>query len=198
MIHLNKFPTTAPMLKLAQIVVLLMTLINGHSLAASQIADRILVAINSIPYSQLQVERYLNVKESLRDNIQNSQTVQESNWSMALNVFIQDMMIHQDATKSSGFRPTKEAIQRLRFKTEKNLEQSSNFKASFDRLGLKRADVETELLKIATVENYRRGKKSLDTDEKSSSNKWEEELTRRSIVRYLDGAKSWIRIEPTP
>ena len=61
-------------------------------LYAGVVADRIVVAVNSIPYSQLQIERYIDVKESLRDNIASSQTVQQSNWALALDAFIRDMM----------------------------------------------------------------------------------------------------------
>lgn len=175
---------------------LLIAIFASSAALANVIADRIVVAINSIPYSQIQIERYINVKESLRDNIEKSQPVQQSNWELALAAFTTDMMIHQDATKSSGFRPTKEAIQKLRFKCEKNLSQSQVFKASFDRLGLEREEIETELLKIATVENYKRGKKSLDSDEKSNLGSWEDELLKRSIIRYLENAKTWTNIEP--
>jgi hypothetical protein len=167
------------------------------SLAQAQvIADRIVVSINNIPYSQLHIERYMNVRESLRDQISGSLPVQQSNWELATQTFVQEMMIHQDATKSSGFRPTKEAIQKLRFKSEKNVAESESFKQAFDRLGLRRTELETEILKIATVENYRRGKRSLDTDPKESSNNWEQDLSTRSIVRYMNNAKSWIKIEP--
>ncbi len=172
------------------------TMLAPESLFARSIADRIILAINSIPYSQTQIERYINVKETLRDGIEKSQTVQQSNWNLAITAFVKDMMIHQDATKSSGFRPTKEAIQRLRFKTEKNISMSPEFKAAFDRLGLTRTDIETEILKITTVENYRRGKKSLDDEETSSGSSWEDDLAKRSIVRYFDDAKTWITLEP--
>lgn len=177
-------------------IIFLAAIFGSSSALGNVIADRIIVAINSIPYSQIQIERYINVKESLRDNIEKSQPVQQSNWELALTAFTTDMMIHQDATKSSGFRPTKEAIQRLRFKCEKNLSQSQTFKTSFDRLGLEREEIETELLKIATVENYKRGKKTLDSDDKSNLGSWEDELLKRSIIRYLDNAKTWTNIEP--
>jgi hypothetical protein len=178
------------------IIALWCTMLAPESLFAKAIADRIILAINSIPYSQTQIERYINVKETLRDGIEKSQTVQQSNWNLAINAFVKDMMIHQDATKSSGFRPTKEAIQRLRFKTEKNISMSPEFKTAFDRLGLARTEIETEILKITTVENYRRGKKSLDEEETSSGSSWEDDLAKRSIVRYFDDAKTWITLEP--
>lgn len=175
----------------------LMTIFT-HDRASAQTADRVVVAVNSIPYTQLQVERYISVKESLRDDAKTSQTVQESNWPMALEAFIRDMMIHQDATKSSGFRPTKEAIYKLRALSDKNIGTAPQFKADFVRLGLDRAQIETEVLKIATVENYRRGKKSLDINGTQTAANWEEELVKRSIVRYFDDAKTWKQINPQP
>jgi hypothetical protein len=166
--------------------------------ASGQTADRVVVAINSIPYTQLQIERFINVKETLRDNVKTAQIVKESNWPLALEVFIRDMMIHQDATKSSGFRPTKEAILRLRTKSSGGVADAPQFKDAFERLGLTQSQAETEVLKIGTIENYRRGKKSLDINGKSSSANWEDELVKRSIVRYFDEAKTWKPMTPKP
>ena len=162
------------------------------------IADRVLVAINNIPYTQLQLESYLNVKESLRDEASSSQVVKESNWLQAIDAFINDMMIHQEATKSSGFRPTKETIQKLRARVEKTAAAAPQFKAVFDRLRLTRTELENEILRIATVENYRKGKASLSSNRKNIQDSWENELKSRSIVRLFDDAKTWKTIQPLP
>jgi hypothetical protein len=129
-----------------------------HRALSQTTVDRIIVSINNIPYSQLQIERYINVKESLRDDPIKSQTVQESNWSIVLSAFIADMTVHQDASKSSGFRPTVESIQKLRVRSEKAAQTAPQFKTAFDRLGISRNEIESEALKIATIENFRRGK----------------------------------------
>jgi hypothetical protein len=160
------------------------------------VADRVVVAINNIPYTQLQIESYLNVKESLRDNADSSQVVNETNWSIALDAFTNDMMIHQEATKSSGFRPTKESIQKLRARSEKITGTVPQFKSAFERLMLNSNEVESEILKIATVENYRKGKASLSTTSKNAQVGWEQELKTRSIIRLFDGAKTWKLIQP--
>jgi len=160
------------------------------------LADRVVVAINNIPYTQLQIESYLNVKESLRDNADSSQVVNETNWPIALDAFTNDMMIHQEATKSSGFRPTKESIQKLRARSEKITGTVPQFKSAFERLMLNSNEVESEILKIATVENYRKGKASLSTNGKNTQVGWEQELKTRSIVRLFDGAKTWKLIQP--
>jgi hypothetical protein len=160
------------------------------------VADRVVVAINNIPYTQLQIESYLNVKESLRDNADSSQVVNGTNWSMAIDAFTNDMMIHQEATKSSGFRPTKESIQKLRARSEKITSSVPQFKAAFERLMLSSNEIESEILRIATVENYRKGKASLSTNGKNAQAGWEKELQSRSIVRLFDGAKTWKVIQP--
>lgn len=161
-------------------------------------ADRVVVAINNIPYTQLQLESYLNVKESLRDDAAASQVVKESNWAQALDAFISDMMIHQEATKSSGFRPTKETIQKLRARVEKTSASVPQFKTAFDRLRLTRPELENEILRISTVENYRKGKASLSTNGKNAQDTWQNELKSRSIVRLFNDAKTWKNIQPLP
>lgn len=166
--------------------------------ALAQIGDRIVIAINNIPYTQLQIERYINVKEALRDNIKSSQPLKASNWSEAIEAFSRDMMIHQDATKSSGFRPTKEAIARMRLKSEKSIQDAPAFKAAFERLHLDKINLETEILKIITVENYRRGKKSLNIDSKNATDQWEQELINRSVVRYFEDAKQYKELSAAP
>lgn len=162
------------------------------------IADRVVVAINNIPYTQLQLESYLNVKESLRDDAAASQVVKESNWAQALDAFINDMMIHQEATKSSGFRPTKETIQKLLARVEKTAASAPQFKTAFDRLRLTRQELENEILRISTVENYRKGKASLSTNGKNVHDTWQNDLKSRSIVRLFDDAKTWKNIQPLP
>jgi len=163
-----------------------------------RIADRVVVAINNIPYSQLQIERYVDVKESLRDNPGASEIVKESNWPLAVEAFIKDMTIHQEASKSSGFRPSREAILKLRMRSEKSLDTVAHFKSAFEHLMLDRAEIENEVLKVATVENYRRGKASLNTNGKSSVTNWESDLIGRTTVRFFDEAKAWKTIQPKP
>lgn len=160
------------------------------------VADRVVVAINNIPYTQVQIEIYLNVKESLRDNADSSQVVNGTNWPLAIDAFTNDMMIHQEATKSSGFRPTRESIQKLRARSEKITGAVPQFKAAFERLMLSSKEIESEILRIATVENYRKGKASLSANGKNTQTGWEKELQSRSIVRLFDGAKTWKVIQP--
>lgn len=180
------------------------------------LGNRVVVAVNSIPYTQLQIERYINTKETLRDAPQNSQTVNGSNWQQAVDAFVNDMAIHQEASKSSGFRPSKEAIQKLRFKIENALEQAPQFKQAFTRLGLSKIEIETEALRIATVENFRRGKSTLSsapqtqssqksdappasqTNNKETRGSWEKDLKDRTIVRYFDDGLTWKEIQPKP
>lgn len=168
----------------------------------SEITDRIVVVVNSLPYSQLQVERYINIKESLRSDAIRSQLVQSSNWDMALSEFIKEMAIHQEAAKSSGFRPTKDAVEKLRLRSDAAAKTAPQFKPAFDRLGLTKEELEIQILKILTVENYRRGKSSLNkTDAKKSTTEqpaWETELNAHAIVRYFDEARVYVPITFKP
>ncbi len=175
------------------------TIVNAER---SEITDRIVVVINSLPYSQLQVERYINVKEALRDDASRSQVVQSSNWDMALSEFIKQMAVHQEATKSSGFRPTKDAVEKLRLRCDGAAKTAPQFKPAFDRLGLTKEELEIQILKILTVENFRRGKSSLDKTEAKKTTAtqpaWEMDLNARAIVRFFDDAKIYSPITFMP
>jgi hypothetical protein len=159
------------------------------------IADRIVVVINNLPYSQLEIERYINSKECLRDDAGKSQVVQNSNWNLALDAFISDMSIHQEASKSSGFRPTKDAVEKLRVRCENMTKTAAQFKPAFERIGLFQPELENEILKILTVENYRHGKAALSKTashrDSSPHSTWESELAYRTIIRYFDDAKTY-------
>ncbi len=172
---------------------------TGSSLiAASSILDRVVLMINSIPYTQTQIERYIAVKESLRDQPEIAQIVQESNWSIALDAFTADMMIHQEASKSSGFRPSRETVEKLRARSDRSREASPALKTAFTRLGLIQSSIETEILRIATVENYRRGRVSMNGNgrNKDAAAPWEKELKDRTIVRLFDDARVWTSLAP--
>jgi hypothetical protein len=153
--------------------------------------DRVVVMINSIPYTQTQIERYMAVKESLRGSPESAQIVQESNWGLALTAFIDDMMIHQEASKSSGFRPSRETIDKLRVRSERSLLDASALRSAFERLSLSRISIESEILRIATVENYRRSRTSMNGRGKENAVSWDSELKDRTIIRLFDDAQVW-------
>ncbi|MCX6119879.1 MAG: hypothetical protein NT027_20280, partial [Proteobacteria bacterium] len=73
--------------------------------ASAQIGDRLVIAINGIPYSQIQIESHLNTKEALRADPSNSELVSATNWPLAVKAFIDDTVIYQEAIKGSGNRP---------------------------------------------------------------------------------------------
>jgi hypothetical protein len=195
----NKITRNQPHISLAAAIGAVFTALSISSFTTktqaqpAAVADRIVVVINNLPYSQLQVERYINVKEALRDDASKSQVVSSSNWNLALDEFTSQMAIHQEASKSSGFRPSKEAIGKLRLRCESAAKNAPQFKPAFDRLGLSNEELETQILKILTVENFRRGKTTLNKTESqktsSTQSSWETELKEHSIVRYFEDAK---------
>jgi hypothetical protein len=159
--------------------------------ATAAMVDRVILTINNIPYTQTQIERFIDVKESLRDHPETAQIVNESNWGLAIDAFITDMSIHQEASKSSGFRPTRETVQKLRLRSESSIAAAPALKSAFDRLGINRTSIETEILRVSTVENYRRGRSNLNGKFKDTAENWEKELKDRTIVRFFDDARVW-------
>jgi hypothetical protein len=165
--------------------------------AGAEIADRVVVSVNNIPYTQSQIERYLNVKECLRDDPGSAQTVGAANWKEAVASFVRDFSIHQEASKSSGFRPSRESVDRLGQRCGKNLEKSQTLQNTFARLKLAKSSLESELLRVATIENFRRSRATLSQSKQGNGTTWEKEIDDRTVVRYFERALEWVPLEPT-
>ena len=169
---------------------------NAAEPSPSTLGDRLVLSINNVPYSQLQIEGYLNVKEALRGDIEKSQVVAAENWAAALAAFMLDMTLYQEATKSSGFRPQKDGIQKSLTRIESSSSKSNSFNLKFKDLGLDESAIKEHLSRILTVENLKRSRQGLDKN-KSANQDWEQELQKHSIVRWFDGGKNYESIRPT-
>ncbi|MCX6124322.1 MAG: hypothetical protein NTV34_06175 [Proteobacteria bacterium] len=115
---------------------------------------------------------------------------------MALAAFMLDMTLYQEATKSSGFRPQKDGIQKSLLRIENSVSKSASFKLKFNDLGLDEAAIKEHLSRILTVENLKRSRQGLDKN-KSGNQDWEQELQKHSIIRWFDGGKNYESIQPT-
>jgi hypothetical protein len=165
--------------------------------AEAVLGDRVVVSINNIPYTQLQVEGYVNVKETLRKDIENSLPVSQDNWQIALAAFILDMVVYQEANKSSGFRPQSEGVQKSLEIVKSSLAKSPTFSNRFQKLGIDDQLIKEHLSRILTLENLRRSRKSFSR-EKDSNNNWEEDLQKNSLVRWYDNGKIYKNLTSMP
>lgn len=162
-------------------------------LRAAILGDRLVLAVNNTPYSQLQIEGYTNVKEALRSDPSKSQVVSGSNWNIALAAFMLDMSIYQEAIKSSGFRPQKEGVDKTLQLVKTELLKNPPFQKRFQELGLDDAAIREHLARVLTIENIRRSRRSAESVKDS---KWEEVIQKSAIIRWFDKGKVYEEITP--
>jgi len=151
------------------------------------------MAINNVPYSQLQIESYMDIKEALREDPAKSQLVSAQNWKIALAAFMKDMTLYQEAAKSSGFRPQRQGVEKTLDRVKNTLASHDNFKNKFGSLGLDDSTLREHISRLLTIDNFRRSRRGLSP----VSSQWEDDLQNTSIVRWFDGGKDYEEIQPT-
>lgn len=171
---------------------------------AAPLGDRLIMSVNGIPYSQLQVEGYLNIKESLRDDPAKSQLVTADNWSIALSSFIKDMALYQEANRTSGFRANRELVTKASERVQQTLQSNPRFKTRFVELGIDAPLIREYIARILAIENLRRSRNGLLTSKTSQKNQnqtdWENDLVKRVVIRWFEHGKTYenISLSPTP
>ncbi len=171
---------------------------------AAPLGDRLIMSVNGIPYSQLQVEGYLNIKESLRDDPAKSQLVAADNWSIALSSFIKDMALYQEANRTSGFRASRDLVTKASERVQQTLQSNPRFKTRFVELGIDAPLIREYIARILAIENLRRSRNGLLTSKTNQKNQnqsdWENDLIKRVVIRWFEHGKTYetISLSATP
>lgn len=176
--------------------VLIAAVLAEKAAIAAPLGDRLILTINGIPYSQLQIESYLDVKESLRDNPGKSQLVDADNWNVALASFIRDMTLYQEANRTSGFRANRELVAKASEKVQKVRDNNERFQKRFAELGFEPLTIRECVAHILAIENLRRSRASMQsaksgTKNASPSSEWEDELMKRALIRWFEHGKTY-------
>lgn len=165
---------------------------------AAPLGDRLILTINGIPYSQLQIEGYLDVKESLRDDPTKSQLVASDNWNVALSSFIKDMTLYQEANRTSGFRPNLEVVSKATERSLQAVQSTERFKARFQELGIDSSLIREYVGRILAIENLRRSRNGLLKSKTKAADRnsnsaidWEDELLKRTLIRWFEHGKTY-------
>lgn len=197
-------------MKLMSLKGLLLTagLLCASRAAAGPLGDRLVVSINNIPYSQRQVESYINVKESLRKtNDGNVRVIDATNWSDALTVFSEDMIILQEAQRLGSFSTQDQLVDKYHAIVRDKVAQEGELKKSLVRLGVDEATMAKALDDVLRVAAFRRSKDRQESQGTKGVKKaatetgkvqWLDELTLRAIVRPFEGARTYHAIGPSP
>jgi hypothetical protein len=186
-------------------VFLFLLLTAGNAMAL--VGDRAVLSINNVSYTQRQVEMYIVIKESLRKNaeIESTRIVNASNWSEALTVFSEDMIIYQESQRLGGLQAPDQLIDKfVNLIREKN-NKSELFRNTMGRLGADQIGITRVLDMVIRIAAFRRSKDRQSTagssatdieDQPGSRPVWLTEISERAIVRRYEGAMQFIEIAP--
>lgn len=197
-------------IKLLTWIFLIASAANASAVATNDVGDRVVLTINNVPFTQRQVEGYINVKECLRKNADGAvRLVNASLWRDALTVFTSDAVLLLEAQRVGGITipdtMTKKYIDLIKAKST----SSSELKAMLDRLGLNDGGLERAVDTVLRVAAFRRSKERQETqsqmpfggsDGAGSAGlrvaAWQKDLMDRAIVRRYEDADQYVVIHP--
>lgn len=183
---------------------------EAFSMAAADLGDRVVLTINNVPFTQRQVEGYINIKECLRKSSDGSiRLVNAGLWRDALTVFTSDAVLLLEAQRVGGITipesMTKKYLELLKTKSVSNPE----LKAMLARLGLNDGGLERAIDTVLRVAAFRRSKERQETqsqlpfsgaDGRGSAGlrvaAWQKDLMDRAIVRRYEDADQYVVIHP--
>jgi hypothetical protein len=150
----------------------------------NKIVDRVVVSINNFPFTQLQIESYMLVKEGLRKDPENSQLVDQTNWTAARQAFVNDMIVFLEAAKTSGFKPQKSTTNKVIERFNGTIKQQTKFSQAIQKLDVDAPTIQELINKILTIESYRKSKQPTD------------ELFKSAVVRWYDHSDHYSDLQP--
>jgi len=166
------------------------------AVAGAAIGDRLVVSINSTPYSQRHIETFLLTRECLRENVAFTENVlSEATWKQALASFIDDALIHQEAYRVGSFQAGDSAIKIAREKFEKCRAQAPAATAAATRLGLDERSLVRTLHTVLRIEAFKRNKEKqsiVSRADDEGAPKWFEEIKERGVVRIFTGGEQYV------
>jgi len=184
---------------------ILLTLMLVSLPAFAKIGDRLALEINSIPYTQRQVESYLVAKTSITRNVGiagNAFDLTDQDWPQALTVFTDDMVILQEAQRLGSFHPADALVNEALGIVKDKLPLTADMKSAIERLDLDDRTLARNLSYVLRVEAFRRSKNRQTTTVRdpnapsvvmAQKPRWLVDLTSRSVVRQFKGIHPYQR-----
>ena len=189
-------------------LILCWTLAAPASATAQQLGDRLVVAINQVPYSQRQLELYFAVRAGIRNDAdQTGLFVDRSNWSASLALFTEDMMILQEAQRLGSFGSVDAMLEKYSAQLRARRAAGGAFAATLKRLGADDQALAHVLENVLRVAAFRRSKNRQEAQALPNTTaaaqaqpgvlaKWLVDLSNRAATRTYTGANTFQMIAP--
>ena len=178
--------------------------------SVSVIGDRLVLAVNGVPYTQREVEAYVTVKESLRRTEDSGvRLIGSRNWPEALGAFAEDTVVLQEAQRLGSYAAPDQALDKFLGVVREKAQHNADLQATLARLGVDEPTLTRTLEDVLRVAAFRRSKDRQESQASQalgargaahatgkSGGRWLAELTDRAIVRRFQGADAYVVIHP--
>jgi len=190
------------------VAVLTFTGIAAAPALAQQLGDRLILAINQVPYSQRQIELYTAIRTALfAPSDQTGVVVGSSNWTAALELFSTDMMILQEAQRLGSFGTIDAVLEKYSAQLQARRAAHGEFAMALQRLGADDPALAHTLESVLRVVAFRRSKNRQEAQDLSAGSgatlaqpggvaKWLSDLSGRAATRLYLGAEVYRPIQP--
>lgn len=178
--------------------------VSVPSFADETLLDRLVVEINSVSYTQRQIELFDAVFRTISiEETQQYIELNQATWKKTLDEFINFMLIEQEAHRLGSYLPSSSMIERALEVFNKGKGRYEGLHATLVRLQADERSIRQAIISVLRVASFLRSKKRRTVNTQSSnaaqwlefgSEDWFAQLKQRAIVRYMAGGRDWKRI----
>lgn len=185
---------------LAMLVVWLLSMHSPRGMGQGVLGDRLVVAVNNVPYTQRQAELYITIKECLRKTPDDSVTlIGAQNWDDALAAFTEDMAVLQEVQRLGSFSAQDQLLDKYSAQVRRKIDGSAPLREFLARLGADEAAVQRAMdmaLRIAAFRHSKDRQEGNANTAPQSGQKWLNELLQRTMTRRFSRAREYETIRP--
>ncbi|MEZ4742485.1 MAG: hypothetical protein R3B45_08565 [Bdellovibrionota bacterium] len=158
------------------------------------LGDRVLAEINNTFYTQWQLEGYFLIKKALDNTPINEKSLQrKESWQKDLDIFLFDMLIHQDTQKMGSFFPNDQSIDKNLEKIKKLSSTNIYFRDALQVLGLNNKTLKQTTITVIQVKSYKQNK-NIGIEKDDSIGKtpaWKSDLKKKYIIRRFKDSQNY-------
>jgi hypothetical protein len=153
------------------------------------VGDRVLLEIENFYFSQRQMEVYYFTKHLALMDQGDRVAINEKNWSLLLNNYIEDMLIYQETQKIGSFFPSEKMVSSVKLKLFDLSKNDSKVRDEMRKLELSMKEISAVSAIALQVASFRQNKF------KNKSNNWVDELKKKYVVRLFKGSQKFVPLK---
>jgi len=185
---------------------MLVVFLWSSSLNAQEVLlDRLVVEVNSVTYTQRQVELFYGVFQAISlEDSKDFTGISPANWSRVLQEYIRFMLIEQEAHRLGSYFPSNNMIEKATEVFLLKKQRDPEIAKLVTRLFADRKSIRQSIVSVLRVASFLRSKmRRAGTDSKTdkkmwldfAEQEWFQQLMQRAIIRYLSDGQRYREIQ---